>query len=213
MRRQLASVTFALVATSLVATVPSAAGEDRRHRQWPSTACRVKPSARPTLLTAYFDGRRDGVRWRYEEAHDALEASGISTEVLERNGPTRWDGFAQAGGTGGDLVPAGRRLRNYEPPRKGLLRPIVGFDCAGHHSNLPDFAIQIPRSMHARTIVERHGGRERRIRRMFAYEDTRWWSMRRAPRTGVVQRMLVYLRDDDVYTVEMERLYSVHSRP
>ena len=200
---------FVVMLTMMSSLLPAGAGASEG-RRWPTTRCRAEPRDRPTLLTAYFSGKTDDASWTYEEARDALESAGVPTKVFERNGRRLWDAFAVAGGVAGRLVPAGRRLRNYDPPRRLLARPQVSFDCAGHRENLPRFFINIPADIHAREVVDDHGGREK-IDRLFRYEGTRWWSLRRRPRSGTVQRMLVYLRDERVFSVEMERTYSVDS--
>lgn len=203
MRRSTAVLLILTITTLLLAaTAGSAGGEGRR---WPKTGCTTEPPDRPTILSAYFQGRTDGASWRYGEAREALEGSGVPTRVFERNGRRWWSEFAYAGGVAGRLVPAGRRLRNYDPPRPSLARPQVFFDCAGREDNPRTFLIKIPADIHAREVVNDHGGRERIVDRLFRYEGARWWVLRRRPQSGTVQRMLVYLRDERVISIEMER--------
>ena len=206
--RRPAALHIILAVTIFLLPAHADTSDDDRGR-WPATRCSDEDRDRPTILTAFFQGKTDKASWRYNEARDALEDAGVPTKVLERNGRRLWDGFAQAGGVARRLVPAGRRLRNYDPPRRRLSRPQVYFECSGREGNLPRFFIQIPADIHARQVVNDHGGREKVIDRVFRYEGTRWWVLRRRPHSGTVQRMLIYLRDRRVFTVEMEHYRTV----
>ncbi|MDQ3939825.1 MAG: hypothetical protein M3238_00550 [Actinomycetota bacterium] len=175
-------------------------------RRWPADRCDATPRDRPALISAYFAGDKWGPpKWRYREALRALKRAGVPTRVMEKNGPKRWDDFATAAGTVGKLVPAARRLERQRAPRPGLYRPDASIECAGHRDNSKEFTIWIPKGTHARQVIARHGGRERITERWgFGHAGLHMWTLRRRPISGTVQRAIAYLRDRDVYYVEVQ---------
>ena len=199
-----ALLALVLPGSNLSATADTAA--EGSGRRWPRTACSEGPPGRPTILSAFFQSRSaNGRYWDYEDALRALKRSRVPTYVVERGGADKWDDFATAGGTARRLIPAGRRLRDQRPPEDRLAKPQVGFDCAGHRYNSRRFVIWIPKDMHAREVIARHGGRERVLERWgFTDDGLRMWTLRRRPNSGVVQRAIEYLTDEDVYYAEVD---------
>ena len=194
-----------LVAASLV---PAAAAEDRSSpgRRWSRVdRCTRKPAGRPTLLTAYFSSKSaNGEYWPYWGALRAMKRADVPTYVMRRIGSRRWNDFSYAGGRAGRMVPGAWRLRRQRPPEDRLAHPMVQLDCAGLDTNEPEFYIWIPRNVHPREVVARHGGREK-ILGPFLFDGSggRIWELRRREGSGVVQRAIEYLTDPQVYAVEI----------
>lgn len=181
-----------------VPSIPVSAVEDGR--RWPRGRCDATPHNRPAIVSMLFEG----APWSYRQALRAMRRTGIPTNNMRKNGRERWDGFVQAYGVVGDLVPAARRLRRRPPPEERLDRPYVWTRCAGHRDNPEDFVVWIRRPVEARTVIARHGGRERVTGRIGPDgQGARMFVLRRRPHSGTVQRAIVYLRDPDVFYAEL----------
>ena len=195
--------TLVVVVCLSVVSIPASAVEDGR--RWPRDRCDATPHNRPAILSMLFESRtRNEAPWSYRQALRAMRREGIPTNIMRKNGPERWDGFAQAYGVVGDLVPAARKLRRRTPPEERLDRPEARIACAGYRENPEEFVVWIRRPVEVRTVIARHGGRERVTGRIGSDgQGARMFVLRRRPHSGTVQRAIVYLRDPDVFYAEL----------